>query len=222
MVKAPDVYGSGRSYEADLLAQAVRHARVMRWFGIGGMASALAFAVGLAFMQSRHTVVSHLVMVDRATGMAEVVSVTQMRSIPLQGIEATAWARRYVTERERYNYGIVQADYNSTIALSTDEVAKAYDADVRARAEQLANRSEEQVRVTSVTLPQDAAGRAIVRFDRRTVDPARPESPGIWKAYIATLAYRFVPSPMGSREVLSLNPLGFKVSAYVTEPEIAK
>jgi len=215
-----DVYGSGRSYEADLLAQARRHARVMQWIAAVSVAVALVFAGMVVVTQSRYTVTSSLITVDKTTGMAEVLSVTNLREIPLQGMEAMGYANKYVTERERYNYGIVQADYNSTIALSTDEVGKGYDKDVRGRVDKLAGKTEEEVRISNVTLPPDQVGRAVVRFAKRQIDATRQEPAGPWRSYIATLAYQFVPSPTGKKETLMLNPLGFKVTAYVVEPEL--
>lgn len=216
-----DVYGAGRSYEADLLAQARNHGRTMQWIAAAATGVAVFFGAGLAFMASQHTVTSHVVSVDKATGMAEVLSITNMRDIPMQGIEAMAWARRYVNERERYNYGIVQSDYNSTVALSDDEVARRYDAEARARVDKLAGNSEELVRILTVTLPPDQVGRAIVRFEKRSILAKQDPGGSPWRPYIATLAYQFVPAPTGSRDALSLNPLGFKVTSYIAEPELA-
>lgn len=212
-----DPFVEGRSYEADLLAQARQHARVWQRVALVAVLAAGALAAGLAFMGAQHTVSAHVVAVDRATGMAEVLSVTQMREVPLQGIEAQAWANQYVRDRERYNHGIVQVDYNSTIALSEDEVARRYDGDIRERIDRLGRTAEEQVRIKNVTLPPDQAGRAIVRFEKRLLSKDNAAS---WQGFIATLAYRFVPSPVGRRETLLLNPLGFKVTAYVVEPEL--
>ena len=215
-----DVYEAGRSYEADLLSQARRRTR--DWQLIGGVSviTCIAFSIVAAVTVKQHTVTSHVVMVDRATGMAEVLSVTNMRDVPMQGIEAMAWARRYVEHRERYNHGVLQADYNSVIALSDDEIARVYDRQIRAKEAAQAARIEEHLEVLGVTLPPDQVGRAVVRFRKRVSQSGQPDTTSAPRAYIATLAFRFVPSPTGSRDTLTLNPLGFKVTAYVVEPEL--
>jgi type IV secretion system protein VirB8 len=125
-----------------------------------------------------------------------------------------------VEERERYFFGILQVDYNEILALSDDEVARSYDKDIRDKMEKLGAGTEEHFKIINVTLPPDQVGRATVRFEKRSAIPGRPESASAPRYFIATLAYRFVPSPTGSKDTLSLNPLGFKVSSYVVEQEL--
>lgn len=215
-----DVYGAGRSYEADLLAQARKQTRGWQ-FGFAGALVVAGIAIVVAATTVKlHTVTSHVVTVDKVTGMAEVLSVTTMRDIPLQGVEAQAWARRYVENRERYFFGILQVDYNEVIALSDDDVARGYDKEIREKESKFGNGTEEHFKIINVTLPPDQVGRATVRFEKRTAVAGRADSMSPPRYYIATVAYRFVPSPIGSKETLSLNPLGFKVSAYVVEQEL--
>ncbi len=217
-----DIFKAGQSYEADLLAQANGHSRKMQWVALVATFAAVAFAAAFLYQGTQHTVTAHVVKVDRNTGSLEVVSVSNIRDISMQGIEAMATVRHYVTARERYNYGIVQADYNEVVAMADPEVAQAYDRELRNPQGKLARFQgtiEEKVEIVNVTLPPAQVGRAVVRFLKTTTTAGRNE-PGVAKYYLATLAYRFTPSPVGRKETLLLNPLGFKVSSYVVEQEL--
>lgn len=214
-----DVYSAGMSYEAELLAEANKRGRIWQYIGLASLVGMAGFAILAGWAVSQHTVTSHVISVDKATGMAEVLSVTQMRSIPMQGLEAQAYARRYVESRERYFHNILKADYNSVLALSDANVGRVYDADIRDKESRLKGTVEEYVEIRSVQLPPDQVGRAVIRFEKRTATPGRPglSSP---RVYIATLAYTFVSAPTGSVNSLTLNPLGFKVLAYVVQAEM--
>jgi type IV secretion system protein VirB8 len=214
-----DGYQAGMSYEAELLASARKVARTWQLVGLTGLLTGSVFALIAAFIVSRHTVTSHVVSVDKATGMAEVLSVTQMRDVPMQGIEAQAWARRYLESRERYIHSVLQVDYNNVIAMSDDSIARTYDSEIREKEGRLKATVEETVEIRSVQLPPDQTGRAVIRFEKRSSVPGRGVA-GTPKLYIATLAYRFVVSPTGSVDTLTLNPLGFKVSGYVVQAEL--
>jgi len=215
-----DLYAAGRSYEAEMLSEARARARHWQFFGLGGVAVGVIGLLVAAATVRLHTVTAHVVTVDKATGAAEVVNVTQMRDIPMQGIEAEAWVKRYVECRERYFYGVLQMDYDTVVGMSDDPVTEAYDADIRPKEKAVKATADEYVAVRSIQLPPDQPGRATVRFEKRVVSQGRPASSAQPKVYTATLAYRFVPNPIGKRETLQANPLGFKVSAYVVQAEL--
>ena len=214
-----DIFKMGQSYEADLLAQARGHARTMQWVAVAAIAMFALCALGLVFMASTHTVTSHVVMVDKATGASEVLAVSGVRDVPAQGIQAMAEVQRYVALRERYNFGILQADYNEVVAKTSEPILQAYSDEITLKADKNKGALEEKVEILNVTLPPDQVGRAVVRFGRRVMQSGKPEVIQN-SAVVVTLAYHMVPSPIGKKENLLLNPLGFKVSSYVAEPEL--
>lgn len=214
-----DIYAAGQSYEVDLLVQARKHARFYQWVAGASIALAVAFGLGLAFVASQHTVSAHVVRIDKSSGAADVLSITDLRTIDSQGLEAMATVRRYVMARERYNYSILQVDYNDVVNMSDNAIATTYDDEVRARMQRLGPGTEEKVEILTVTLPPDQVGRAVVRFSRTTIQNNQRES-ATTRTWQATLAYKFTPSPIGRRESLLINPLGFKVGAYVVEQEL--
>lgn len=214
-----DVFKTGQSYEADLLAQARRHARSMQWVAAAAIAIMIVSVAGLVFMSSTHTVTSHVVMVDKATGASEVLAVSNVRDVPMLGVQAMAEVQRYVMLRERYYYGILQADYNEVAAKTDDAVLSVYTDGITAKAEKAKGTIEEKIEILNVTLPPDQIGRATVRFLRKSNPTGKPEVQQS-QTYGVTLAFYMVPSPVGKKENLLLNPLGFKVSSYVSEQEL--
>jgi hypothetical protein len=131
-----DIFKMGQSYEADLLAQARGHARTMQWVAVAAIAMFALCALGLVFMASTHTVTSHVVMVDKATGASEVLAVSGVRDVPAQGIQAMAEVQRYVALRERYNFGILQADYNEVVAKTSEPILQAYSDEITLKGRQ--------------------------------------------------------------------------------------
>lgn len=222
-----DVFSDGGSFEAELLAVARQSERRWRWFGLVGWLVGGIGVICAAVVSVQHTVVSHVVKIDKATGGTEVLSVTNLVKVPLQGIESQALAWRYVSARERYVSGVLQEDYLNVLALSDDSVGDRYDKEVRSsegRPLKYGVRVEETVELINVTLPPDSnpaatTGRAVVRFERKRTFVGSQQPPEVSR-FVSTFSFVYVPSPTGKKETLLRNPLGFKVTAYVVEPEL--
>lgn len=132
------------------------------------------------------------------------------------------WVKRYVIARETYQYGSLQYDYDTTLALSDpaigDEYTKQFEGELD-KQKRLGADNEELVNIISIVLPPDENHKAVVRFEKiykRVGDP----NPISKYTFVATIAYRFESSRTGREKDLIENPLGFKVIAYRTDAEM--
>ncbi len=78
-----------------------------------------------------------------------------------------------------------------------------------------------RVKVLSVTLAQDEIGtKAVVRFEK-TSNRSEADNADAPQYYVATMAFEYKPSMFGKERELIQNPLGYKVTSYRIDSEIA-
>lgn len=218
-------YEKGRDWEADRQARIEKSER--RAWTVAGGASVIAVAavIGMASLAPFKRVVPYVFTVDKATGNVELVDAADDRKIVgYQELLDKHWATKYVTARESYLYKLLQTDYDTVLALSADDVgrdyAKLYDGP-NARDKKYGTGIEMKVKVLSVTVSQDDVGsKAVVRFEktakRTEADQAEPP-----QYFVATMAFEYKPSMFGKEKDLIQNPLGYRVTAYRVDSEIA-
>lgn len=212
-----------RAWEADREVERAKSVRLAWRVATGfGVVAALAVAAVVVMLPLK-TTENRIVYVDRVTGNQEVVSVINAREIASnRELNEKFWARKYVIARESYLYTLLQLDYDTVLALSSDEVgrpyAKSFDGE-NAKDKRLGPGVEERVKVISVVLPPDQVGKAVVRFEKlvKRVNADQAEPP---QTFVATMAFEFRPSVRGREKDLIENPLGFKVTAYRVDAEI--
>ena len=227
-VKAPDeeaFYVEARGWEADRQHRYEKSER-RAWIAAGAFGLvAVAAVIGMASMAPFKRVVPYVFALDRATGNVEIVSAADDRApVGYQELLDKHWAQRYVVSRESYSWKLLQSDYDTVLALSSDSVgrefAKTYDgADARDR--RLGASVEMRVRVLSVTLAADDGGtKAVVRFERNL---KRAEAEGLDppQFFVATIAFEYKPSMVGRERDLIQNPLGYRVLSYRVDAEVA-
>lgn len=218
-------YDKGRDWEADRQAGTEKSAR--RAWAVAAVASFIAVAavIGIAALAPFKRVVPYVFTVDKTTGNVELVHATDDRTIVgYQELLDKHWASRFVTARESYFYKLLQSDYDTVLALSADEVgrdfAKLYEGP-DARDKKYGAGMEMKVKVLSVTLSGDAVGsKAVVRFEKtsRRIQADVAEPP---QYFVATMAYEYQPSMFGKERDLIQNPLGYRVTSYRVDSEIA-
>lgn len=182
---------------------------------------ALLSVAGLLVLLPLKTTLPFLVYVDRATGETEVVQVADPRSLRASEIQDRHWLAQYVRCRERYNWGLLQQDYDQTVSMSDPGVAQSYRGQFEgghALDRRLGSGIEWRVRVVAVTVIPDDPGHAVVRFERQVVSGAATVEPV--RHFIATLAYGYRSVTTARAQDLLDNPLGFHVSAYVADEEL--
>ena len=159
--------------------------------------------------------------VDKLTGQAQLVDLTG--PMPMTSTEAMDkhWVADYVRTRERFVWTLLQLDYDHTMNLSDERVAREYRAEYEgpnARDKRLGPGTDERVKILGVTLPPNEPGKAVVRFERTTRRDGTDVDVGF---YVATLSYKYEPPALFSKERNVVdNPLGFKVTGFVLDQEL--
>ena len=159
--------------------------------------------------------------VDKLTGQAQLVDLTG--PMPMTSTEAMDkhWVADYVRTRERFVWTLLQLDYDHTMNLSDERVAREYRAEYEgpnARDKRLGPGTDERVKILGVTLPPNEPGKAVVRFERITRRDGTDVDVGF---YVASLSYKYEPPALFSKERNVVdNPLGFKVTGFVVDQEL--
>lgn len=218
-------YKEGRDWEADRQSRLEKSER--RAWTVAGTASvvALVAVVGMATLAPFKRVVPYVFAMDKTTGNVELVNAADDRTIVgYQELLDKHWAQRYVQSREAYNFKLLQYDYDTVLALSSDEVGRDYGRlyeGPNARDKKFGNSLEMKVKVLSVTLNQDDVGsKAVIRFEKvsKRTEADISDAP---QYFVATVSYEYKPSMFGKEKDLIQNPLGFRVTSYRIDSELA-
>lgn len=213
-----DIHQQARDWEASqTLTLMQSESRAWKIAGVSTVLTALSIT-GLVLMLPFYKVVPMTFLVDKATGAAQLVETST--AIPISSEQWDKhWVEEYVNSRERYNWMLLQYDHDKTMALSGDDIAKAYDAlyqGVNSIDKQLGNYTERRIHIVSSTLPPSNPGTAVVRFERSTRE--RGLDVEIGAEYIATLSYSYQNPTLRTLEKnIVANPSGFKVTGYVVD-----
>lgn len=218
-------FEEGRDWEADKEARAIKSER--RAWTIAGLAIVVAViaVIGISIMGPLKKVIPYVFAVDRATGNVELVSAADDRAVMgYQELTDKHWAKNYVVARESYFYKLLQNDYDFVLNTSADEVGRDYAMQFQGPEsldKKYGGTLDMRVRVLSVTLAHDPVGtKAVVRFER-TTKRANSDYPDAPQYFVVTMAFEYKPSMTGKESVLIDNPLGFKVTAYRRDAEMA-
>lgn len=208
-----------RGLERDYLDELVRSRRTAWWVGASGAGlAAIAMGMLLALLPLKRTE-AFVVRVDNATGGVDVVSRLKDAQESYGEAVDRYFVNRYLVSRETYDYNTIQADYDTTLLLSSPDVQREYSAlfeGPNARDKALSNRVRILVQVRSITPSRDIA---VVRFTRaRTPTDGSPVTE---ESLVATIGFHYVAAPMGEED-RRVNPLGFQVLSYRVDPEVVK
>jgi type IV secretion system protein VirB8 len=220
-----DHFSAALSWEVNL--ESVRAKSERRAWIVAAAASVLALVavIGLATLAPFRRNVPYLFAVEKTTGNVEFVgAIDDRRILGYQELLDKHWAQRYIVARESYFYRLLQNDYDTVLALSEDSVgrdfSKLYDGP-DARDARFGANVEMKVVVLSVQLAQNAVGsQAVIRFAKtsRRIDSEHSEPP---QYFVATLSYEYKPSMSGKEKDLLANPLGYRVTSYRVDSELA-
>ena len=220
-VPKPTIYEEAVSWENSrheaLEKSEARAWSMVRWTSVLALLAMLALVILAPF----YKIVPLTFEVDKLTGQAQLVDLTG--PMPMTSTEAMDkhWVADYVRTRERFVWTLLQLDYDHTMNLSDERVAREYRAEYEgpnARDKRLGPGTDERVRILGVTLPPNDPGKAVVRFERITRRDGTDVDVGI---YVATLSYVYQPPALFSKERNVVdNPLGFKVTGFVVDQEL--
>lgn len=220
-MNSPDDYGRVLDIEASLTYLQERSERRAWHVAYGAVGVAVLSVAAVAVMVPFYRVVPLPIEVDRLSGEAQVIDVLDARHVHTTEIQDKHWVEAYVRERERYDWGLLQLDYDDVLAMSDDVVTRDYRSIYSgpdALDRQLGPNIERRVRILSTTLPPDEPGHAVVHIERTTFrnGEANAQPP---QRFVITLAYAYRPQVFTRENVAVANPFGFKVTAYSRDPE---
>jgi len=220
-VRKPGIYEEAVTWENSrqeaLEKSEARAWSVVRWTSVLAVMAMAALVILAPF----YKIVPLTFEVDKLTGQAQLVDLTG--PMPMTSTEAMDkhWVADYVRTRERFVWTLLQLDYDHTMNLSDERVAREYRAEYEgpsSRDKRLGPATDERVRILGVTLPPNEPGKAVVRFERITRRDGTDVDVGI---YVATLSYIYKPPALFSKERNVVdNPLGFKVTGFVVDQEL--
>lgn len=209
-----------RSYEADRLRWANRAARAGLAVGAAGLLAGLAGVGAVAALAPLKEVVPLVFRVDAATGVVD--RVYDVRGGEMAATDATVryflWT--YVRLRHAYAAAEAAANFEAVALMSSPAVQAEWAAHFRGSNPdspqvQLGRDGTASVRWVSTSLLGPRL--AQVRFveQARRGDTALPP-----RRLVATLAFDFAPGRLPA-STLNVNPLGFVVTSYRADPEVA-
>ena len=190
-MKAGHNYRRVLDIEASLSDMQQRSERRAWHIAYAAVGVAVLCSTALAVMVPFYRVVPLPIEVDRLTGESQVIDVLDAKHVHTKEIQDKHWVEAYVRSRERYDWGLLQMDYDRVLNMSDDTVARDYRqiySGLDALDRQLGPGTEKGIRILSTTLPPDEPGRAVVHIERTTrkngVDNAEPP-----QRFVVTLAF---------------------------------
>jgi len=209
------------SDRAQLSRQSERRAwRVAICAGIG----MLLCASGLVLLEPLKQVVPFLVRVDNSTGIVDVVP-SLSGTAQFSEVLTRYLLTHYVTVCERFNYATAESDYQECGAFHTARRNQLWYAQwMQTNPESPLNLYKDgttlQISVAAVSFFKRANGMgdiAQVRYVKRLQrGSSAHEEMSHW---IATIQYAYS-EPSSNANIRALNPLGFKIEDFRSEPEI--
>lgn len=210
------------SWEADIVLN-LRRSQLTAWrVAFGSLTLTGLLAIALMLLLPLHKVVPYVVMVDKLTGEASVVS-TAKDFVSASALNDKHWVKQFVISRERYNYRLLQHDYDNVKRLAGNSPWAAYDRLFQgdgALDKKLGENVEITPVVLSITLGE--GGLATVRYELRTRDLRGAGGDAAVTRRVATVRYAYeLKANVKEAEAIE-NPLGFTVTAYQTDPELSQ
>lgn len=212
------------SWDADRIAQAGR-ARAVAWrVAAAGWSCAVASAVALTLLMPLKRIEPYLIRVDNSSGVVDVVPAYTGRASLGQAV-SRYFLTHYITVCERFDYAMVESDYEecgafNSAALNQAMYAKWSRANPSSPLNVHKDGSTETVRIESVSFFKRASGAsdlAQVRFAR--VERQGDDAPVRVSHWIASIEYRYG-NPPDDPQTRGWNPLGFEVLDLGIEPEV--
>lgn len=157
--------------------------------------------------------------VDNATGAVDAVATLQEAEKSYGEVVDTYFIASFVKSYESYNNYSIQDDYDKTVLMSADQVAKRYMSIYDStggnigRDTQLGKQGTRDVNIISV-VPNTDKGVATIRFETQETS----SKGALTESWVATLTYEYVAASIDT-DIRLVNPLGFVVTSYRVDKE---
>lgn len=216
--KVPKDVPSQMSWEHDLVMQE-RRSRVLAWrVAVGSCTMGLLALIALVIILPLKQVVPYVIKIDDITGDASIVQ-SAASYIKSTEINDKHWLKRFIIAHDRYDYNLLQTDFDFVKNLSQENTFNDYAAQF-ADPLKIQDKYKDKVKIIpeilSITITR--AGYATVRYQITKTDSYSSAKPLIEKR-IATIAFSYDVDRKGTASEMIDNPLGFTVTGYQTETE---
>jgi type IV secretion system protein VirB8 len=210
------------SWEASIVDSERRAARMAWKFAVVGLLiGLLGIACAITVLPLKTTEI-RVVTVDKLTGETGLASTVGAYATTPNELNDKYWTKRFLLARERYNYKLLQSDYDTVRLLAADKPWRAYASQFEG-SESLEKKYAQDIEITPTVLSTTISqyGIATVRYEVKERDYRSSDALAKIERRVATLRYRYAPHTSASERDLIDNPLGFTVDAYQSVLELA-
>ena len=209
---------------AFMLGKSERRAWIVGW-----VATAIAVLAVLAVLAQGplRQVVAVPIVVDRVTGEATIQQRLTVETVPLLEALDKHNLAIFVRAREGYSWWWLQRDFDQVSRMAVPAVFADYNRQFEgdsALQKRLANSEEWRINIVNIRLSATGRrgnrGEATVTYDRlvRVTERTLPE---VTTRHVASIVYEYQPKVLAKEKDRLDNPLGFVVTAYRSDPELA-
>ncbi len=214
-----DYFKQATSWEIDRMAALMRSERIAWWTAGAAITAAICSGIAIMLMMPLKRVEPYVVRVDNTTGIVDVVNSLRTSVSDYSEAVTKYFLVKYVRGREGYNYSQVDAAYNEVMLLSGPLQARQYSSYILPRnpdspVNKLEKKGTIEIKVKSVAfVRKDVASVRYLRIDRVNGVVQRQTN------WIATVSFEYVKAT-ATETIREVNPLGFQVKDYRTDPEV--
>lgn len=216
-----------QAWEVDRIQLLERSERRAWRVAVAGMGLALVGLAAVAVQGPLRRVVEVPIVVDRTTGETTIQQRLSVETVPsLEALDKHHLAR-FVRAREGYNWQFLQRDFDQVARMAVPVVFADYNRQFEgdgALHKRLAGSQDWRINILGVRLAaagrQGNQGQATVSYERvvHWVDRSLPDASS---RHVASLVYEYQPQVLAKESDRLENPLGFVVTAYRSDPELA-
>lgn len=221
------VIEANRAWELDRALMLQRSER--RGWIVGGIGILVAVLSALAVLAhgALHQVVGIPIVVDKTTGETTIQQRLSVETIPPMEALDKHNLSVFVRAREGYSWWFLQRDFDQVSRMAIPTVFADYNRQFEgqeALQKKLAGAEEWRINVIGVRLAPSGrranAGIASISYEK-VVHLTDRNIPDVTTRHVASVVYEYQPKVLAKEKDRNENPLGFVVTAYRSDPEIA-
>jgi len=221
------VIEANRAWELDRALMLQRSER--RGWIVGGVGILVAVISALAVLAhgALHQVVGIPIVVDKTTGETTIQQRLSVETIPPMEALDKHNLSVFVRAREGYSWWFLQRDFDQVSRMAIPTVFADYNRQFEgqeALQRKLAGAEEWRINVVGVRLAPSGrrgnGGIASISYEK-VVHLTDRNIPDLTTRHVASVVYEYQPKVLAKEKDRNENPLGFVVTAYRSDPEIA-
>ena len=221
------VFAANRAWEVDRASMLQRSERRGWIVGATGVLLAVLGVMAVFAQGPLRQVVGIPIVVDKVTGETTIQQRLSVESVPVMEALDKHHLAVFVRAREGYAWWFLQRDFDQVARMAVPSVFADYNRQFEgetALQKKLAGGEEWRINVVGVRLSPSGrranAGVATVTYEKvvRLTDRNLPD---VSTRHVASLLYEYQPKVLAKERDRIENPLGFVVTAYRSDPEIA-